>query len=153
MNQVRRNLLCGSVSTAVLSVAVAAGVLSPGKVFAARAHPAFWSTLNALHANKPNFSEQIELNAPDIAADGVAVFISFSTSLPDVDMMIVSVDNNPQPIIAVFNIKPELAPALEMRIKFAQSSDVSVIARSGGQFYRTAKSVRVTSGGCGAGLN
>jgi len=153
MNQARRNVLRGTVSTAVLSVAVAAGILRPRQVVAAGMKNSLPETLRALQSSNPSFTNAIHLKAPDIAVDGATVFIDFSCALPEVDALMVFVDRNPQPLIAAFQIAPEVVPALQMRIKVSQTAQVWVVARSAGQFYKTAKTVKVTIGGCGVGLN
>jgi sulfur-oxidizing protein SoxY len=153
MNQVRRNVLRGTVSTAVLSVAVAAGILRPRQSVAASLASSLPETLRALQNSNPVTSNAIQLKAPDIAVDGATVFIDFSCALPDVDALVVFVDRNPQPLIAAFQLAPEVVPALQMRIKVAQTAQIWVVARSAGQFYKTAKTVKVTVGGCGVGFN
>lgn len=153
MNQARRNILRGTVSTAVLSVAVAAGVLRPRQSAAASMSGNLPNTLRALQAANPVFTDAIQLKAPEIAVDGATVFIEFACALPEVDALMVFVDRNPQPLIAAFQIAPEVEPALQMRIKVSETAQVWVIARSAGQFYKTAKKVKVTKGGCGVGVN
>jgi sulfur-oxidizing protein SoxY len=153
MNQARRNVLRGTVSSTVLSVAVAAGILRPRQVVAAGMKGSITETLRALQTSNPSFSNAIRLKAPDIAVDGASVFIDFSCALPEVDTLFVFVDRNPQPLIAAFQIAPEVVPALQMRIKVSQTAQVWVVARSAGKFYKTAKKVKVTVGGCGDGLN
>ncbi len=153
MNQARRNILRGTVSTTVLSVAVAAGIMRPRQAEAAVTTGGVTEILQALQANNPTPSSAIQIHAPDIAENGASVFIDFQCALPDVDSLVVFVDRNPQPLIAAFQIAPEVVPALQMRIKIAQTANVWVIARSAGRFYRAAKPVKVTVGGCGLGLN
>lgn len=153
MNQARRNVLRGTVSTAVLSVAVAAGILRPRQSAAASMKGSLPETLRALQSSNPSFSNAIHLKAPDIAVDGAAVFIDFSCALPEVDALMVFVDRNPQPLIATFHIAPEVVPELQMRIKVSQTAQIWVIARSAGQFFKAAKAVKVTVGGCGVGVN
>jgi len=153
MNQARRNILRGTVSTAVLSVAVAAGLLHPRVVLAAGRHAALTDALRALQGINPVLSDAIRVRAPDIAEDGASVFIDFFCALPEVDTLVVFVDRNPQPLVAAFHIAPEVVPALQMRIRIAQTAQVWVVARSAGQFYKAAKTVKVTAGGCGAGVN
>lgn len=153
MNQTRRNVLRGVVSTAALSVAVAAGLLRPRAVAAATMSSNLIHTLRALQTSNPGYSSAIQLRAPDIAVDGATVFIDCSCGLPDVDAMVFFVDRNPQPLIAAFQLAPEVVPALQMRIKVAQTAQVVAVVRSAGQFYKTWKTVKVTSGGCGVGLN
>jgi sulfur-oxidizing protein SoxY len=153
MNQARRNILRGTVSTAMLSVAVAAGILRPREVVAATMEGSLKQTLRALRAGNPVLTNAILLRAPEIAVDGANVFIDFSCALPEVDALIVFVDRNPQPLVAAFQIAPEVVPALQMRVKVAQTAQVWVVARSAGQFYKTARTVKVTAGGCGVGVN
>jgi len=153
MNQARRHVLRGTVSTAVLSVAVAAGLLRPCQAVASTLNGGPRETLRALQRSNPGLTSAIRLKAPDIAVDGASVFIDFSCALPEVDALVVFVDRNPQPLVAAFQIAPEVVPALQMRIKVAETAQVWVVARSAGQFYKTGKMVKVTIGGCGAGLN
>jgi sulfur-oxidizing protein SoxY len=153
MYQNRRNVLRGAVSTAALSVAVAAGILSPRQVFASNAKGGVTDTLRALQVGNPIMTNAIQIHAPDIAENGASVFIDFHTALPDVDALIVFVDRNPQPLIAAFQIAPEVVPSLQMRIKIAQTANIWVIARSGGQFFKSTRAVKVTTGGCGIGVN
>jgi sulfur-oxidizing protein SoxY len=153
MDQTRRNILRGTVSTAVLSVALAAGIVRPRQATAAAMPSRLAETLRALRSSNPAMSSAIRLKAPDIAVDGATVFIDFSCALPEVDALMVFVDRNPQPLIAAFQIAPEVVPELQMRIKVAQTAQVWIVARSAGQFYKTAKTVKVTAGGCGVGVN
>jgi sulfur-oxidizing protein SoxY len=153
MNEARRNILRGTVSTAALSVAVAAGILRPGKAFAYGREIGLARTLRSLQGTNPASTGAIRVKAPDIAENGASVFITFACDLPQVDTLAVFVDRNPQPLIAAFQIAPEVVPEMQMRIKVAQTANVWVVARSAGTFYKAAKMVTVTTGGCGAGVN
>lgn len=153
MNQARRNILRGTVSAATLSVAVAAGILRPREAEASGMSSRIHETLRALQTSNPTATAAIQIRAPDIAENGASVFIDFQCALPDVDALMVFVDRNPQPLIAAFQIAPEVEPSLQMRIKVGQTANVWVVARSAGRFYRAAKMVKVTAGGCGLGLN
>ena len=62
-------------------------------------------------------------------------------------------ESNPQPLVAAFWIGPDLVPEIKTRIKVAQTSNIWVVVRSGGQFFKASKLVKVTKGGCGIGLN
>ena len=153
MNQDRRSVLRAAVTTAVLSVAVAAGILRPRQAEASGMKNNLAETLRALQTSNPESTSAIRLKAPDIAEDGASVFIDFSCTLPEVDTLIVFAERNPQPLIAAFQIAPEMVQALQMRIKLAQTSQVWIVAHSAGQFYKTTKTVKVTVGGCGVGQN
>lgn len=153
MNQTRRHFLRGTVSTAALSVAVAAGLLRPDQAFAYGTESGVARRLRALHGSSAAMTDAIRIKAPDIAENGASVFISFACDLPEVDTLVVFVSRNPQPLVAAFQIAPEVLPEMQMRIRIAETAQVWVVARSAGTFYKAAKTVTVTVGGCGAGLN
>jgi sulfur-oxidizing protein SoxY len=159
MNPARRAILRGTVPSTILAVAVAAGLLRPRQSDAADAlavsgvQNRVLETLRALQSSNPTPTNAIQIRAPDIAENGASVFIDFACMLPDVDALVVFVDRNPQPLVAAYQIAPEVVPALAMRVKVAQTANILVVARSGGRFFRAAKTVKVTIGGCGMGLN
>ena len=153
MNPSRRALLRATLSSATLSVALAAGLLRPAQAITLGASSRVRQSLRSLQSSNPLMTDAIRLNAPDIAGNGASVFINFSCALPDVDALFVFVDRNPQPLAAAFQLAPEVIPALEMRIKVAGTANVWVMARSAGRFYKNSKKVIVTAGGCGAGEN
>ena len=157
MNQSRRTVLRGTVSSTLLTVAVAAGLLRPGQAFAALenspSRERLQENLLALRYSNPTATTAIRIHAPDIAVDGASVFISIDSTLPEVESLMVFVDRNPQPLAAAFQLAAEVPPELQMRIKLSQTANIWVIARSQGQYYKAAKTVTVTVGGCGAGVN
>ncbi len=158
MNQTRRSLLAGTLSSATLAVAVSAGLLRPRQVFAAPFSTLYdrsgmQETLRALSSSNPMPTAAIRIDAPDIAEDGASVYFGFSSTLPNVDTLVVFVERNPQPFIAAFRLGPQVLPDLKTRIKLSQTSLIWVVARSEGRFYKAAKLVKVTVGGCGIGVN
>lgn len=161
MNPARRLLLRGALPGATLSIALAAGLLRPGSALASTGYRnnrpqggrEATELLQALRTAQPALSTEIKLIAPDIAEDGANVFLECSTTLPEVDGFVVFVDRNPQPLAAAFWVAPEVVPELKTRIKLSQTSNVWVVVRSRGQFFKAYKMVKVTVGGCGVGLN
>jgi sulfur-oxidizing protein SoxY len=153
MNLPRRNILRGSVSTALLSVAAAAGLLRPSHSAASSIKNNLPEVLRTLQHSNSTLSNAIRIQAPDIAVDGGAVFIDIACALPDVDTLLVYVDTNPQPLVAAFQLTPQVPPDMQMRIKLSRTGQIWVVARSAGQFYKMSKPVTVTVGGCGVGLN
>jgi len=160
MNSARRLLLRGGISSATLSIAMAAGLMRPGAVRAAAFYPVprlesgpASEMLAALQKAQPALSADIRILVPSIAEDGASVYLECSTSLPDVDALTIFADRNPQPLLAAFWIGPGVVPELKTRVRLAQTSNVWVVVRSRGQFFRAAKQVVVTVGGCGMGLN
>jgi len=153
MNQSRRNILRGTVSGAVLSVALAAGLMRPRSAAASSMRNDLGNALRQLASTAPVMSDAISLKAPSIAVDGASFFLEFSSVLPDVDALMVFVEQNPEPLVAAFKIAPEVLPLIQMRIKISRTSRVLVAVRSAGTFYSNEKTVQVTVGGCGAGFN
>lgn len=161
MNPARRLLLRGALPGATLSIALAAGLLRPATVLAGPANQSIRpqmglaanELLQALRTAQPAQSTEIRIIAPDIAEDGASVFLECSTTLPEVDGFVIFAERNPQPLVASFWIAPDVLPELKTRIKLSRTSNVWVVVRSRGQFYKASKMVKVTVGGCGVGLN
>ena len=156
MNPARRRFLRGTVSSATLAVAVSAGLLRPRQAFA---YPVIIDlkgmeeVLRSLSTSRPPPSENIRVLVPDVAMDGANVYLGISSTLPAVDVLAVFVEKNPQPFIAAFRLGPQTLPEVKILIKVSQTSPVWVVARSEGSFYRAARQVKVTVGGCGVGVN
>jgi len=161
MNPARRLLLRGALPGATLSIALAAGLLRPGSALAGTVSQntrpwmdhAASELLQALRSAQPALSDEIHITAPNIAEDGANVFMECSTTLPEVDGFVIFSERNPQPLVATFWIAPEVVPELRTRIKLSQTSNIWVVVRSRGQFFKTYKMVKVTVGGCGVGFN
>ncbi len=161
MNPTRRLLLRGALPGATLSLAFAGSLLRPTPVWAwtspgsylPQPSPVVFEMLQSLRSAQPIPSADIRIIVPSIAENGASVYIECASTLPEVDGLVVFVDRNPNPLIGAFWIGPQLVPELKTRIKLSQSSNVWVIARSRGQFYKASKQVIVTTGGCGIGLN
>lgn len=91
----------------------------------------------------------VELTAPEIAENGNTVPISVSA--PGATAIMVLAAGNPTPGVATFNFGPLAASqSASTRMRLAGTQDVIVIAQlADGSFARSAKTVKVTIGGCG----
>ena len=107
--------------------------------------------LKALGASgAPEESADVRLTAPDIAENGAVVPFAAATTLPNVKQMLLLVEKNPNTLLAVFNVTPEVEAAFSTRGKMGESSDVYAVAiTEDGKAYYTKKEVKVTLGGCG----
>ena len=94
-------------------------------------------------------SDQITLKVPDIAENGAVVPVTVSTGLTDVESISVIVENNPTPLVAMFELSPQSVPEISVRIKMGESSKVQTVVKAGGKLYSASKEVKVTIGGCG----
>jgi sulfur-oxidizing protein SoxY len=100
-------------------------------------------------AQQPTPSDQITLDVPTIAENGAVVPVEVSTTLEGVESISIVVDNNPRPLAAMFELAPEVVPAVESRIKMGQTSNVTAVVKTGEGLFSVTKEVKVTIGGCG----
>jgi len=101
-------------------------------------------------AGEPRPSALVHLTAPDVAENGAVVPLTLATSAPDATHLILLVDGNPVPLVAVHELTPLLVPRIELRIKMAQASPVRLVVRlADGRALVASKQVAVIQGGCG----
>lgn len=156
MNTQRRLVLKGSAAGAALGTAIAAGLISPARVFAASGiQPAFSakSTNDVLTSMYPGYkieaSDALKIKAPDIAENGAVVPITVSSDMANIESISILVSQNATPLVASFDL-PESADAfVSTRIKMGKTSDVIAIAKVGDRLYQASREVKVTIGGCG----
>ena len=94
-------------------------------------------------------SDLIELNTPEIAENGAIVPITIQSQIPQTERIFVFSEKNPQPLVSDYVFSTKVTPYVASRIKMAETSYVHVLVLADGKFYRTAKEVKVTIGGCG----
>ncbi|OYV45020.1 MAG: thiosulfate oxidation carrier protein SoxY [Acidocella sp. 20-57-95] len=94
-------------------------------------------------------SDQITLDAPDIAENGAVVPVSVSTALPGVTAIAILALGNPNTIAAAYQLPAGTKSAVSSRIKLAKTTDVVALVQAGGKLYSVSKNVKVTLGGCG----
>ena len=104
--------------------------------------------LKALGASgAPAASGSVTLTAPDIAENGAVVPLAVASSLPNVKQL---VEKNPNALVAVFNVTPEVEANFATRSKMGETSDVYAVAiTADGKAHYAKKEVKVTLGGCG----
>ena len=90
------------------------------------------------------------LTAPDIAENGAVVPLAVASTLPNVKQLLLLVEKNPNALVAVFNVTPEVDASFATRAKMGESSDVYAVAiTADGKAHYAKKEVKVTLGGCG----
>ncbi|HOZ93166.1 MAG TPA: thiosulfate oxidation carrier protein SoxY [Ottowia sp.] len=107
--------------------------------------------LKALGASgAPAASGSVTLTAPDIAENGAVVPLAVASSLANVKQLVLLVEKNPNALVAVFNVRPEVDASFATRAKMGETSDVYAVAITGdGKAHFAKKEVKVTLGGCG----
>jgi len=93
-------------------------------------------------------SDQIDIQIPKTAENGASVPITVTSSLKNVEGISILIEKNPIPLVAKFELSPDLAPFVSTRLKIAESSAVAVIVETNEGFYTASKKVIVTQGGC-----
>lgn len=139
---------------------VAAGALGSASLVASPAH-AFTKTafdartvaeaVKAFGAGPLVESPEVKVTGPEIAENGSVVPLGVSTTLAGARRLLLLVEKNPAPLVAMFNLGEAVDANFLIRSKMAQSSDVWAVAiTADGKAFYAKKEVKVTLGGCGA---
>lgn len=139
--------------------AVVAGLLAsagfPQFAHASSVNPAFEAksvqdVIKAVGAANMSESADVTITGPDIAENGAVVPLATSTNLPGVKHMMILVEKNGSPLVALFNVTDDIESSFSTRAKMGQSSDVYAVAiMNDGNALWAKKEVKVTLGGCG----
>ena len=130
MHQKRREILKAGGGATVMALAVSAGLLRPGEVFA----QATWNkaafdtktlaeTVKALGgaAATENAGVRFTSPTPDIAENGALVPITVTSSLPKTESIAILVEKNPNILAANFNVLAGMDPFVSTRVKMGQT--------------------------------
>ena len=93
-------------------------------------------------------SEDIIVNAPEIAENGAQVPIDITSKIAGTERIFIFSDKNVQPYVADFHMSKGLEPFISTRIKMGETSPVRVYVLARGQYYVATREVKVTIGGC-----
>ena len=94
-------------------------------------------------------SSKVKLKAPSIAENGAIVPINVSTTIENVDSIMIFVENNPQPLTSGYQLTKLAEPSIGTRLKMGKTSNVMAAVKSGDKVYTSTQEVKVTIGGCG----
>ncbi len=114
------------------------------------AEEGFDQTLKQIANGKPIVeTDKISLEIPEIAENGALVPFTVTSSLDDIQLISIIVEQNPVPLVIQAQLTPELETFMSGRLKIANSSFVFAIAEGEKTCYSAKKKVKVTIGGCG----
>jgi sulfur-oxidizing protein SoxY len=105
--------------------------------------------IQLLYGRTAEPSDEVKLDAPEIAENGAVVPVSVTTTLADVTSISFLVAGNPNALAASYRIPPGTMPSVANRLKMAKTSNVTAIVEAGGKLYSATREVKVTVGGCG----
>lgn len=147
----RRHVLKTGGGLGVLGALAMIGML-PGGALAAVDRKLFdvVSLAEALKAMgvKPAESAQIMLEVPETAENGATVPVSVESKLPRTEQIAILVDKNPTALTMNMSFPEGTEAFISTKIKMAQTSQVVALVKADGKFYKIAKEVKVTAGGC-----
>lgn len=154
MNNQRRNVLKSGSGAALLGILAAAGIINPGMALADWNKAAFDAksmadTLKALGVAGTTDSKDVQVTGPDIAENGAVVPVGVSSTLPNVSMVAILIEKNPNALSATFNLPEGTEANVQTRVKMGQTSNVYALVKSDGKFFMATKEIKVTLGGCG----
>jgi sulfur-oxidizing protein SoxY len=154
MNNARRNVLKGAGVAGAVTVAVAAGLLKPGAVYAAWNKAGFEAkdlggALGSIGGAGATASGDITVKAPDIAENGAVVPVEVTSAIAGTSGIAIIGEKNGFPLIADFKLMNGAEGFVSTRIKLGTTSNVVAIVSAGGKTYKAHKEVKVTIGGCG----
>jgi len=151
----RRDALKLGGGATLFGILVAAGILKPSSAEAAEWNQAAFDaktmkeTFQALGAGTPAESKEIVITAPDIAENGAVVPVQATSKLAGTESIAFLIEHNPNMLAATFTLPEGTEPTVQTRVKMAQTSNVWVLVKAGGNFHLASKEVKVTLGGCG----
>ena len=112
----------------------------------------FQKSVKAIYGSTPiESTDQIKIEAPDVAENGASVPITVSTSIKDIENISIFIENNPLPLIASYNLRQYAIPNFSVRVKIAKSSPIHVVVKSQGKLLSSSKKIHVSVGGCAEG--
>ena len=154
MNILRRNVLKGAGAAGAVSVAMAAGLLKSGEVFAAEWNKAAFDSKDlggvmSAVGGAGAAAGDISVKAPDIAENGAVVPVEITSNIAGTESITIIGEKNTQPLIAQFGLMNGAQGYISTRIKMGATSNVRALVKAGGKMYTASKEVKVTIGGCG----
>ena len=154
MNNQRRTVLKSGSGAALLGVLAAAGLITPGIALADWNKAVFDAksmadTLKALGAGAPADSKDVQVTGPDIAENGAVVPVGVASTLPNVSMVAILIEKNPNALAASFTLPEGTEANVQTRVKMGQTSNIYALVKSDGKFFMATKEIKVTLGGCG----
>ncbi len=127
----------------------------PAKVLAAIWNKAAFEAVQLKDASKnlnvdaETPSTDIQITAPDRAENGAIVQVEVKSNIANTEAIAIFAEKNPTPLIANFVFSNGAEPFVVTRIKMAETSDIKVVVKAGGQYFTNAKNVEVLENGCG----
>ncbi|WP_188108587.1 thiosulfate oxidation carrier protein SoxY [Sulfurimonas lithotrophica] len=90
----------------------------------------------------------VKLKTPDVAANGGAIPVDFSTKIPAKTVSVFQ-DANPESAVIVYDVNPYDMTDYSIKIKMGKPGTITVVVEGqDGKLYAAKKSLDVAKGGC-----
>lgn len=156
MNNLRRKLLTGGASAALIAPWLGTGLLVPISASAAEWQRHAFSVrtvqdaLKSYGASTAAETRDIKIVAPEIAENGAKVDVEIICNLSAVRSLALFADKNPMPLCSIIEFLPPAIPYVREQIKLMESTRIRAVARTAdGRYHVAFREIKVTLGGCG----
>lgn len=146
----RRNFLSftlGSLALAAIPASVKAADFRASNPSVWTAHTVEDAIKN-LYGSTTLIEKGVKLKTPDVAANGGAIPVDFSTKIPAKTVAVFQ-DANPESAVIVYDVNPYDMTDYSIKIKMGKPGTVTVVVQGqDGKLYAAKKSLDVAKGGC-----
>ena len=157
MVELRRSLLKGGASAALLASLLGTGLLRPTAALAAEWNRNAFTArtindaLKAYGSANATESRDIAITAPEISENGAKVEIEITSNLANTRSLGVFADKNPMPMCATIEFSGSALPYARVQLKLAETTRLrAVVKTADGKTHVAFREIKVTLGGCGA---
>jgi len=119
-----------------------------------KSKPTVWTAktvddaIKAMYGSNALVMEGVKLTAPDVASNGGAIPVDFSTD-KEVKTIAVFQDANPEAAVLVVEANKYSINKYSIKIKMAKSGTITIVAQgTDGKLYAAKKTLDVALGGC-----
>ena len=101
-----------------------------------------------MYGTTTTIAEGVKLTAPDVASNGGAIPVAFSTKIPAKTIAVFQ-DANPEAAVCIYSIGKYDVTDYEIKIKMGKSGSITVVVEGqDGKLYSAKKTLEVALGGC-----
>ena len=141
------SLTLGALALAVVPASVRAEDYRKLKPTVWTAHTVEDAIMN-LYGTTTTIEEGVKLIAPDVASNGGAIPVDFSSNI-DAKTVAVFQDANPESAVAVYSLNDSSIIDFSIKIKMKKSGTITIIVEGkDGKLYSAKKTLDVALGGC-----
>ena len=141
------SLTLGALALAVVPASVRAEDYRKSKPTVWTAHTVDDAIKN-LYGTTDTIAEGVKLTAPDVAANGGAIPVDFSTKIAAKSIAVFQ-DANPEAAVCVYSVGKYDVTSYSIKIKMGNSGSITVVVEGqDGKLYSAKKTLEVAKGGC-----